>query len=468
MSTLNVTSTVEELDDNKVKLHVEVDEATFEVALGAAFKKIGREVNMPGFRPGKVPRRVLEAKIGVEYARAEAIQDALGSYYAAALRNHDVDAIAQPEIDIESGEEDGPIVFDAEVEVRAVVEVSGYDALEVQIPNPIASNEAVDSQIDSVRGQSAELVEVDREAADGDHVTIDIAGTSDGEPLPGLVADDYSYEVGSGAAGEELDQHITGASAGDVLDFSAEHPVDEDTTIDFHVEVHSVKERVLPDLTDEWVDDNSEFDTVDEMRADAADRLNAGARVAANRALREGAATAAADLVDAEISEALVDSEMHEQIQNVSYSLQMQGISLEQWLMFNGKTQEEFSDDLKVGAAHSAKVDLALRAIAVAEGLWPSDTDIDDELERVAVQLSEKPAAVRARLTATDNLLSLKADLAKKAALEWLVDHVAIVDADSGDVIDRSLLEDPDDESTGADDEVPAAAGADETVEVDE
>ena len=466
MSTPNVTSTVEALDDNKVKLHVEVDEATFEVALDAAFKKLAREVRMPGFRPGKVPRKVLEARVGVEYARAEAIQEAMGSYYAAALKNHDVDAIAQPDIDLESGEESGPIVFDATVEVRPVIELSGYDALEVAIPNPVVSSEAVDDQIDAIRGRSAELVEVERPAQDGDLVTIDIAGTVDGEPLPGLVADDYSYEVGSGAVGPELDEELIGATADDELDFTSEHPVQVGTTIDFHVVVHAVKERVLPELTDEWVDENTEFDTVAEMRADIEHRLGEAALRRARQALRENTAAKLGEMVEGDIPESLISAEMNEQLQNVSYSLQMQGISLQQWLMFNGKTEAEFAEDLKDGSEHSARVDLALRAIAAAEGLAPSDDDIDDEVARLAVQVGDKPASVRARLMDNDNLLSLRDDLKKRAALEWLIERVAIVDEDSGEAIERSLLEEPDDGPTGSDE--VEAAGADDTPEVDE
>lgn len=434
-----------------VKLRVEVDEATFEVALDAAFKKLAREVRLPGFRPGKAPRKVLEARIGVEYARAEAIQAEMGNYYASALKNHDVDAIAQPEIDLESGEESGPVVFDAVVEVRPVVEISGYDNLTVEIPSPVAAEADIEAQIDGVRGQSAELVEVERAATSGDLVTIDIAGTVDGEPLPGLVADDYSYEVGSGAVGEELDAELEGASAGDSLDFTSQHPVEEDTTIDFHVEVHAVKERVLPELTDEWVDENTEFDTAAEMRADVEERLGAQARHQANQAFREGTAAAAGDLVDVDVPDSLVSAEMNDQLQNVSYSLQMQGISLEQWLMFNGKSEEEFAEDLKDGSAQSAKVDLALRAIALAEGMTPTDDDIDAEMEQLAAQVGDKPAVIRARLVENDNLLSLRADLTKRAALEWLLDHVAIVDVDSGDSIDRASLEEPADESTGSD-----------------
>ena len=150
-------------------------------------------------------------------------------------------------------------------------------------------------------------------------------------------------------------------------------------------------------------------------------------------------------------------AEMNDQVQNISYSLQMQGISLDQWLMFNGKSEEEFADDLREGSSKSARVDLALRAVAVAEGLTATDEDIDAEIAELSVQVGDKPAAVRARLEENDNLLSLRADLTKRAALEWLLERVAIVDEDSGDPIDRAQLEEPVEESTGSDTEADDA-----------
>ena len=171
-----VKTSVTELEDNKVKLSVEVDEQEFESALDAAFRKIAREVRIPGFRPGKAPRRLLEARLGEGVARGEALRDAIPDYYAKAVREHDVDVIAAPEIDITDGEEQGPIAFDAVVEVRPVVTVPGYESLRVTLPRPAATDEEIDAQIDRMRRQYAELETVERPAAEGDVVTIDVEG----------------------------------------------------------------------------------------------------------------------------------------------------------------------------------------------------------------------------------------------------------------------------------------------------
>src|SRR5579875_3460612 len=162
---------VEALEGNKVKLSVEVDAAEFEAAVDAAFRRIAREVRIPGFRPGKAPRRILEARLGKETGRNEALRDALPGYYSEAVRQHEVDVVAPPEIDIKGGEESGPVTFDAVVEVRPHISLPGYNGLRVEIPSPVASDEDIDSQIDRLRGNFGELVVVDRPAKTGDFLT---------------------------------------------------------------------------------------------------------------------------------------------------------------------------------------------------------------------------------------------------------------------------------------------------------
>jgi len=426
----------------KVKLSVEIDEGTFESAINDAFHKIAREIRLPGFRPGKAPRKVIESRIGSGYARAQALEDAVPEYYAQAVREHEVDVISAPEIDVTSGTEDGPVVFDAIVEVRPEISIGGYDQLEVEIPNPVPSDEDVNEQIDTVRGQHADLEEVERAAAVGDNVNIDINGEVDGEPLPGLAADDYLYEVGSGGIVPEVDERLTGAGAGDEFEFVAPHPVQEDVEIAFSITVNSVQERVLPDLTDEWVEENTEFETVDEMREDTKSRMQMMRTFQANSALREKAAEGLAELVIDDVPDALVNGEMSEQLQQLAMQLQGQGMNMEQWLSMTGQDPASFTGELKVGAERSAKVDLALRALARQEELEVSDEDLDEEIERIATQLEEAASEIRHRLEHGDGYAPIRSDLLKRQAMEWLIEQVNLVDED-GQAIDRSDLEPP-------------------------
>jgi trigger factor len=383
----------------KIKLSIEVDEETFESAIDDAFKKISKEIRVPGFRQGKVPRAVLESRIGNGYARAQALEDAIPNYYADAVRTESVDVIAAPELKINGGEESGPVSFEATVEIRPVIEIEGYDKLEVTIPNPSPTDDEIQEQIDMQRGQSAELVDVDRPAATGDQVSIDISGTVDGEALPGLTAQDYLYEVGSEGIAKEVDVELQNATAGSELSFSAAHPVQENVSIDFEITVHAVKEKVLPELTDEWVDENTESETVEELREQIKTRTKMMKSFQANSALRENTAQALAELVTQTIPDSMVNGEMSDQIQQLAMRLQGQGMSIESWLQMTGQDPESFTVELREAAERSAKVDLALRAIVLKETIEASEEDLNEELERMATQFEVTIEELRHQIT---------------------------------------------------------------------
>ena len=433
-------TTVEPLEGNKVKLSVEVDEREFDQALDAAFRKIAREVRIPGFRPGKAPRRLLEARLGAEAARAEALRDSLPTYYEQAIKDHDVDAIAPPDIDITAGEESGPIAFDAVVEVRPQVSVGGYGGLQVSVPSPDVTDEEIDRQIDRLREQFGELQTVGRPARDADHVSIDIKGYRHSETIQGLTADDFLYEVGSGSVVPELDDQLRGAKPGDILKFNAPIPGGDDgDDVTIQVLVKDVKQKLLPDVTDEWASEASEFDTVEELRADVGARMSTVKKVQAQLALREQVVDAIAQLVEEEMPDALVGREMERRLHDIVHRLQAQGADLEQYLEAIGKPQDEFVAELRSGAVQAVKADLALRAVADAEGIEADDAELEAEILRLAERLGEKPAALRRRLDRGDQLPAVRSDIRKGKALEWLVEHVEIVD-EEGRPVDRALL----------------------------
>ena len=436
-------STVETLDDNRVKLSVEVDEETFDVAVDAAFKRIAKEVRMPGFRPGKAPRRLLEAQFGSAVGREEALREAMPEYYAQAVIEHDVDVVAPPEIEITGGQEDGPVQFDAVVEIRPSVSAAGYDGLRVEIPNPVASAEEIDEQIDNLRRNFAELSVVERAAADEDHVTIDIEATHGDEPVPGLTTTDYDYLLGSGAVVPEIDENLRGVSAGDEVEFSADHPdPEEEEPLQFSITVKEVKEAVLPDLDDEFAKANSEFETVEDLRADMADRMNTMRIQQANMAVQQNTAEALAALVTDEIPESMIENEINARIQDLVQRLQQQGMDVGAYLDAVGQTAETLAAEFREPAEQAVKVDLALRSVADLQGLVPEDDRIDEVIAEMAGPSGQDPDELKARLADVGQISALRADLAKQAAMEWLTDNVELVDED-GEAIDREALEFP-------------------------
>ncbi len=428
----------EPLEGNKVKLSVEVDEAEFDKAVDAAFRRLAREVRVDGFRPGKAPRRVLEAKLGPGVAREEAMRVALPDYYEHALRETDTDAITQPEIDITGGQETGPLAFDAVVEIRPIITVPGYNALKVVVPNPEPSDDDVNAQIDRLRNQGAELNDVDRAAQSGDAVVIDIHGSQNDEQIAGLDANDLTYEVGSATLVDGLDGAVGGAKAGDIVTFATEVPGQEGE-VNFRVLVKVVKEKVLPEVTDEWASEVSEFDTVDELKADLVKRIGGVRKADAQMTLRAGAAQALAELVAEDVPDALIDGEVQRRVEDLAHRLSHQGATLAQWLEATGQTPDDFIATHRAAAVGSVKVDLALRAVVFAEGIGVSDEELDEELAKVAEGANGKPAKLRKQLEANGALPMVKLDLSKAKALQWLIDHAEVVD-EEGQLVDVAAL----------------------------
>lgn len=441
----------EPLEGNKVKLSVEVDAQEFDKAVDAAFRKIARDVRIPGFRPGKAPRRLLEAKVGADAARQEALRDALPEYYAQALKDTDTDAIAPPEIDIHDGDDGGSVTFDAVVEVRPRVSVPGYGGLQVTVPSPVASDDDVDKQIERMRDQFSSLNPVERPAQDGDHVTIDIQGFRNGGDVEGLNATDFLYEVGSGTVLPELDDQLRGAKVGDILEFEADIPGDERATLKVLVKV--VNEKVLPDATDEWAADASEFETLDELRDDLRRRIGSVKKMQTQMALREQVLVELAELVVEDAPEPLVNSEMESRVHDIAHRLQGQGADIAQYLAATGQSQDDFVAALREEATRAVKIDLGLRAVADAEAVEVTDTDIDAEVERLAGQVGQKPAQVRRQLERNDQMPAVRSNLRKAKALDWLLEHAEVVD-EEGHPIDRADL---------APEAPAAAAGEEET-----
>ena len=430
-----VRSSVEPLEDNRVKLTVVLDEAEFDAEIDAAFKRIAREVRIRGFRPGRAPRRLLEAQLGSQTGRSEALRTSLPDYYAKAVRDHDVDVIDAPEIEITEGAEDGPVIFDAVVEVRPSVLVSGYDNLTLEIPSPVVEAAEVDDEIDRFLGQFAELTPVSRASRHGDHLTVEISGALAGEVVDGLTTTDYDYRLGSGAVVPEIDENLSGASAGDILEFSARHPdPDEERTLSFRVLVKEVQEPVLPDLDDEFVAANTEHATVEEFRGslEHAQRRVKAARAA--RARHEALAQAVAALVGDEPPDAMVKADVEARLERLAMAAQQQGYEFEEYLTASGQTREQVVAELGRLAAQDVRVDLALRAVAVAEGLEADEAAVDAELRRIITGVGNPAGEPDGSTASSDRLADEGADdHSDEQAGESAGDSRALEHASSGD-----------------------------------
>jgi trigger factor len=439
-----VTTSVEELPDNKVRLHVSIPASDFERAIDAAFRKLAAEVKIPGFRPGKAPRRLLEARLGSDVARDQALRDSLPGYYADAVESEDLDTIAAPEIDITAGEEAGDVEFDAVVEVRPVVELDGYQGLRVEVPTPAVTDDAVDAQLDALRDRFADLEDSSRPLAEGDYAQIDIKGYVHDEAIDALTATDYLYEVGSGLLVPKLDEELTGKRPGDILKFTDRLPerfaerAGEDVA--FQVLVKEAKRKVLPDVTDEWASEVSEFDTVDALRADIRQRVELVNTVQAQMAARDKVLDAAAALVAIDLSDALVQREMEQRLHDIAHRLEAQGVTIQQYLEASGMEEQAFVQQVRAAAEQGVRADLALRAVAAQEGIIATDEELDEEIARLAERMEEKPKKVRRDLERRGILEAVRSDIARGKALRFLVDRAEVVD-EAGNPLDLKVPE---------------------------
>lgn len=439
-------ATVEPLEGNKVKVSVEVDETEMDKAIDAAFRKIAQEVRIPGFRPGKAPRQLLERRFGTEVGREQALHDSLPDFYSQALLDQSVDAIAPPDIDITAGEKDGPLAFDAVVEVRPEVHVAGYDGLRITLDGLEVPDEELDAQIDRMREVNATLEEVDRPAQDDDVVTIDISGSLDGEVQDNLTADDYSYMVGGGTITPEVDTQLRGAKPGEILQFETAHPdPEEERPIEFRILVKQVSERKLPEADDEWAAEASEHSTIAELRDSIREHMSQIRKLQASTQFEQRTGEALARLVDVEPPEVLVQQETERRLQDMVLRLRAQGMDPDQ--IAEAGLPPEMLENAQQAAATAVRVDLALRSVARAEELDCSEEELDVEVNALADRLGQKPRRVRSELERSGHIEAVRSDVRKRKSLDWLLERVEVVDPE-GHPIDRAELDLPGSTST--------------------
>jgi trigger factor len=384
----------------------------------------------------------LQAQIGLGAARSQAIQDSIPEYLALAVREHDVDLIATPQIEVTKGEEEGILGFDATCEVRPIVTVPGYNGLRIELPALLVKEEDVDDAMKSERSRHGVLKDVDRAIAKGDYVSLDLSGAREGTPVPGLNVEDWAYEVGKGWVSPSFDEKLIGEKLGSTISYS-EAPNGTTDIAEMTVVVKKVQEMVLDDLTDEWVAEHvSEFETVDAWKASLRKRLEEIKLNQTRSVFVERTTSALADLVTIEIPEAMIASDLQARVRNTVEQFQSQGVSIEQWLSATGQTTESFIENLRTESQKAVKVDLALRAVAVAQAITASDDDIEQEIERIAMQVGRKVNQVRKAYQENDALTELAAQIHKSQAVDWLLRNSTLVDPEGNAISADDLFGD--------------------------
>lgn len=438
-------TTVTPLEDNQVRLEVEVAPEELTPALDRAARELGRNLKLKGFRPGKVPRKVLERHVGREAIVKDAVPRAVPEFLLEAVQSEEIDFVGRPEIGEVEGGVDGPLTFSATLDLRPEVTVGDVSEIEVRLDGPVTpTEEEINSEIDAIRGRYATLETVSRGARTGDHVLFNMEAHVHDEQVDELTRTDLLYEVGTEAFVPELDRELTGASPGAILKFNAEMPaagpVRPGEELSFTVLVKEIKEKILPELTDEWVDENSEFDTVEEMRAELEEQMAAYKLRASRQMAQERAVQALVERCGVKVPQSVVDLEVEQRLHEIAHQLAARGGDLEQYLEATGESFESLHDKLAPEAEQARAADFVLSAYAEEAGISASDPELDGMVAVLAAQSDKHPKALRKDLERSGRLEQLAMSLSRQKALAQLLDAVTVRD-DVGEPVDLSLPE---------------------------
>ena len=447
------------LENNRIMLTVEIDDAEMDEAMDAAAKVLSKQVSVKGFRKGKVPKNVLIANIGgTSVLRTEAIRESLPDFYARAVADSLIDPIGQPDINITAGEEEGQLTFEAEVEVRPEISIKGQRELRVTIPSPVVTDIEVDLQINRYLETDAVLNPVDRPIVTGDLVTMDVHVQQIATEAEPLDMTDFMYTVGTGSIAEGIDELILGLKAGEDLKMNA--PVGEGVVATYELKLKQVQERVLPELSDEWVAENSEWTSAEEMREAILVQMRRRKIVEAQMSQRDAALIALSELVAEDVApEVLINAETNERLHDLGERLGAQKLTLEMFLQVTNQSPEDLLATLRHDAVRAVRVDLAMRALVAAEHLEATPEEIDEELERTAEAMGVSADLLRDNLRDSGRVVSFTAEVSKMKASKWLIENVVYVDPE-GVEIDHAMLRA--DQSVEADESESEAAETDD------
>ena len=455
-------SAVETLSPTRAKMTVEVPFEELKASLDAAYQSIAKQINIPGFRKGKVPPPVIDRQVGRGAVLDQAINEALPQLYVQALQENDLQPLAQPEIDITRLEDHQTLEFTAEVDVRPSIEVPAYDDLAVQVEDVAVSDEDVTEQVESLRERFATLKDVERAAQDGDVVTIDLLASREGEPVEGGEVNGYSYKVGSGDMLEGIDEALVGTGAGEEKTFTSQLLGGDlsGQDVEVLVKVSAVKEQELPELDDDFAQTASEFDTMEELRADVTTRLERGKRLEQAAEARDAVLEALLDQAEIPLPDSVLAEELAGRRQEMEQQLGYAGMTMEQYLENEKQTVDEFEADLEKRVRDAMASQFLLDEIAQAQEIGVEQDELTQHLIRRAQQSGQNPDEFVKHMVEHNHIPEMVSEVVRGKALAMIVEGATVTDA-SGNTVDlKHLLPD----GSIGDPEAEAAAAAESEV----
>lgn len=414
---MNIKSN-EKKENSTYELVVEVGAAEFQAAIDKVYNRQKNRINIPGFRKGKAPRKMVEKMYGAEIFYEDAISLAYPDAYEGALKEAGIDPVAYPQLEVLDVSADG-FTFKATVTVKPEVSIKDYKGLPVAKPDVKVSAADVKAELKPYIDRASRLVSVERKAKKGDTAVIDFEGFKDGVPFQGGKGENYSLELGSGSFVPGFEEQVIGMKAGDEKDIDITFPEDytpelAGTAVVFKVKVHEVKEKQEPEVDDEFAKDVSEFETLDEFKKDLSDKLKARRQEQADRDFETAVIDALIEKLECDVPQAMIDYRADKMLEDYANRIQGQGIGFEDYLRMMGLSMDDMRAQSKTAAERNVRSDLALEAVAAAEGIEVTEAEVDEEIARLAEQYSMEADKVRAAIKDED----LRHDLSVRKALE--------------------------------------------------
>jgi trigger factor len=455
-----VKSAVETLNPTRVRLSIEVPFEELKDSLDAAYKKINQQVTVKGFRKGKIPARVIDQRFGRGAVLEEAVNDALPKFYTEAVNESELNVLGQPEVDITELKDGETLNFTAEVDVRPTIEIPDYSGIEVEVDAVEVSDEDVDKAVTELRERFASTSPVERAAEDGDVVTIDLEAKVEGEVLEDGVASGVSYTIGSGELLDGIDDAVKGLEAGGEATFTSELKGGSAAgkEAEVTVKVTQVAARELPELDDEFAQLASEFDTLDELRADSRKRLENMKQYDQATQAQERVLEKLLELVEVPVPEKLLEDEINTRKHNLEHhQLGQMGLDLEKYLEIQGKTAEEFDTETKDAAVKGIKTQFVLDELVKREKLNVNQEELTEHLMRRAASSGMSPDQFAQAVVEGGQVPLLVGEVARGKALAVVVEAATVKDT-NGEVVDLDDDEDETAETVEAVDTVEAAS----------
>ena len=432
-------STVEKLSPTRVRINVEVPFTELQPDFERAYKQLAQQVRLPGFRPGKAPAKLLEARVGRGAVLQQVVNDALPSRYSEAVTTTELRPLGQPEIEVTRIEDGEELVFTAEVDVRPDIDLPDLSELKISVEPIEVTDDDVDAELQALRARFGTLKGVERAAASGDFVSIDLSAAVDGQEIPEGSSEGLSHEVGSGQLIEGLDEAIIGLSEGESATFTTKLVAGEHAgkDADVTVTVKSIKERELPEADDDFASLASEFDTITELRANLTDQVERVKRIHQAEKIRDNTLEKLLELIEVPLPEAIVQAQVDTALHNAIHGLDHDESKLAATLEAQGSSREKFDAETREAAEKAVKTQLLMDAIADHLDIQVGQNDLTERLVLMSRQYGIEPQQLLGMLQQQNQLPAIFADVRRGLTVAAVVEAATVTDTD-GNVIDTT------------------------------